>query len=1515
MLVIWQTLALPHDQLNMYNTDHEQDRYCLLYYVHDFINYYYQPLYIPAPAHQVIPYCLRPLSEENFFVADVNFINTNDSMFSFAELKEKNISSQMLLSWSIPIDLIERYEIFLNDRSISSLSPENEILIHNCTWPWFGPLCRFKFDAEFYISLKNFVRFIFLSKSKLRNITQITCYIHLNCTTNFRCLDWREICDGKIDCIDESDEWNCWQLEMNECVKNEYRCRNGQCIPDKFYHDVPLNPDCLDGTDERHKDSHYPYFCSWDPTFRCEERTCRPGKDEFPCGDGTCTTGISNCFNGRDNILLDNLCSIAMACLMGINTQVGNLWCKQFCTNISCITDNCPELYEFPSGPVLFGNIRFIYMSKEINFDKITLPKYVCYDKKFYADIIPATVDDIHLNNLSCHHLEELGLNETKSNDNLIIFVENVRKRFRSYLVLPNKTHHCNHSTMYQCMNSRKCISKHYLIDKIQDCPFGDDETYNQSCSISDIYHRIPCLVDNNTICFAPLVFQDVKIDCPNEVDELPKEEDFKKIHIYFQTICDGKTDLSPVLIDERYETDETGCEHWPCNNTYTRCDKYWLCKDGADEVNCPYSTCPQFEHSCVFLNDTSKVSCLPIARAGNGIIDCLGASDEPHDCQRVTADWFQYYFRCSNTKKCINPISLCDKKEQCLLGDDEIFCRNSGSNYDSFCFSYSMSSNGTEIEKFFCRFIEQVWWNWPWPYKIYFKLDNVLTYPSKLTSNTASFVLPTEIKNQMIQTNSIDNNKYEVEWRCNRGLPIHIRMTNDTFDLYCLCPPSYYGDSCQYQNQRVSLTVQIRATSDSRNVFIFAITLIDNENNIESYDYIKYLPFRDCDIKFHIYLLYSTRPKNLSKNYFVRIDAFNAWTLNYRASWIYPIQFSFLPVYRLAVLLSIPPYNIQPIQKCMITCIHGECFNYVNSQNTIFCRCKSGWSGPQCTDKYTCNCAYNSFCISDSICLCSLGRFGSRCHLIQSTCHSQSCYNNGQCIPMDERYISSVLDPSSCICRQEYLGKYCEKRRNQTKINISFNKKLIIPSFIFIHLITIHNRADINRTTTMKKIAFDQYSVSFDISITFNIVFAEIFDNYYLIIVQQKDIVSDNISTEINPSHRCASINELFNTSIINLHLLKRIKYYHLPCKNQHELVCFYDSIHLCLCNLDRQANCFEFDHNVNYNCSVYNLCENGGQCFEDDQKCPSSLMCACFNCYFGSRCQFSTKDSALSLDIILGYRIRPNQRINQQTIVVKVAIALTTVIFCLGLISNILSFLTFRMKNTRSVGCGLYLFTSSIISMITMLIFIIKFWFLLASQTGSINNRLFIQIQCTSIDFLLRFLLSSGDWLRSCVAIERAVTVWKGVNFDKTKSKHIAKWIILIVILFTICTHIHDPLHRYLSEDEEEQRLWCITKYSSIMQLLDWIINIFHFFVPFLFNCISALIVIIIAARVRSNTQKKQPYKKFLLEQFQQHKFLLISPCVLIVLALPRLIISFLFECIKSARDSWFYLIGYFI
>jgi hypothetical protein len=489
------------------------------------------------------------------------------------------------------------------------------------------------------------------------------------------------------------------------------------------------------------------------------------------------------------------------------------------------------------------------------------------------------------------------------------------------------------------------------------------------------------------------------------------------------------------------------------------------------------------------------------------------------------------------------------------------------------------------------------------------------------------------------------------------------------------------------------------------------------------------------------------------------------------------------------------------------------------------------------------------------------------------------------------------------CICRFGYSGKHCEHQENENRIEISFDGKIEIPSALFIHFLTVITDSTLlRRVSLMKQIPIDKDILSFDITFEFNIAFAQIIDDYYLIILREKEIILANISTRIDPSYRCLPINQLFNTTMTNQYYLKRIKYYPILCRKRHELMCFYDETQICFCDLNHDPNCFEFNHNMTHNCSERNYCQNEGKCFFNKFLCPTSLICVCAQCYFGSQCQYSTKDSILSLDIILGSHIRQNTEISKQTIIVKLSIAFNVILIIFGLINSILTFLTFQMKNTCNIGCNHYLFVSSFTSLITIIIMTIKFWLLLFTQIGSINNRSFIHIQCLSFDFLIRVFLSINDWIYSCISLDRAFNVYKGIHFNKTKSKEIAKWIVLSVFILSICTHIHDPIHRYLSDDEEEKRTWCLTQYSSNLQIFDSIVNIIHVLFPFLINFFSALLIIKSLTQTRLKVHTKQTYKQILIEQLREHKHLIISSLILLILNLPRLIISLLPGCMKS-------------
>ena len=430
-----------------------------------------------------------------------------------------------------------------------------------------------------------------------------------------------------------------------------------------------------------------------------------------------------------------------------------------------------------------------------------------------------------------------------------------------------------------------------------------------------------------------------------------------------------------------------------------------------------------------------------------------------------------------------------------------------------------------------------------------------------------------------------------------------------------------------------------------------------------------------------------------------------------------------------------------------------------------------------------------------------------------------------------------------------------------------------------------------------------------------FRLIVAQFDEQFYLIYHKKVPSFPAQVSTVIQASHRCLSTAELLNSTILNFNTLHQVKYYHLLCREHLQLVCFHDQNYQCFCTTDRRADCLEFESDTASNCGGEKFCENDGHCFLDAPICPKKVICGCRPCSFGSRCQFSTKGMGLSLDVILGYHIQMKAPLSRQPSIVFISLAITAFLFTMGSIDALLSMWIFRAPRIRQTACGLYLMATSISSLLVVTTFAMKMTLMLASHMGAVTHRSFLLTHCITMDFVVRVLLTVDDWLRACVCVERALTVGKGAGFNPARSRQISKVVICLVYLIVVMTTLHEPLHRQLVDDPEEQRSWCVTTYSSIWSAINAALVIVHFVAPFLINIVSALLIIVMGARRRSAIQQRLTLKQHLRAQLEQHKTLLISPCVLIVLTTPRLIISFASGCMSSSRESHLFLVGYFL
>jgi hypothetical protein len=279
----------------------------------------------------------------------------------------------------------------------------------------------------------------------------------------------------------------------------------------------------------------------------------------------------------------------------------------------------------------------------------------------------------------------------------------------------------------------------------------------------------------------------------------------------------------------------------------------------------------------------------------------------------------------------------------------------------------------------------------------------------------------------------------------------------------------------------------------------------------------------------------------------------------------------------------------------------------------------------------------------------------------------------------------------------------------------------------------------------------------------------------------------------------------------------------------------------------------------------------------------------------------------------------------LHNQPLSVKMGVALTTIMFIMGLINSILSILTFQNESLRKVGCGIYLLASSITSLLTICMFTIQFLFVILSQMNSSINFFILRGGCISIESLLKLFFYLDAWLNACVAIERALLVHKGIHFNKDKSKRFARWIVFLLPLCIIATIIHEPLHRNIFEYKVkdyrdytkiiQRQSWCVTQYSRFVQNYNTTILFIHLIGPFIANLFSALFIIFGTARRRSLAQTNQSYGEHIRGQLHEHKQLLISPAILLILSMPRLIISLLHGCVNVSDNLWLYFSAYFI
>ena len=1295
-----------------------------------------------------------------------------------------------------------------------------------------------------------------------------------------------------MDCANGFDERHCHELEMNECdVTTEYRCLNGQCIDKAFYRDQYF--DCMDHSDER--------LVSTDDCFhkfdvRCEDRSCAPL--HFSCGDG-------HCYDGPTTTVSDRSCG----------SQRDRLYFQRM----------------QPSTLILFSHVTLIYRG--------TQAELICYNESICPSL---SYEDNHSkmvtvgqNGSVCRVLK----NETYRTFSDMI--QDVKRLAQSCSSLPH-TPASNQLAMFQCHSQQKYISLHRLSDGYGDCPNGEDEQQNNTCALNQPY-RFTC--DQGKRCIHPsVVFNHIvsilhlcmnhsfvcQRNCDDGSDETKVMHSMcfdayveqcrafrrepRRFSLIFEQLCDGIVERAP---DSDGHTDESNClaNEWPCRTSRTVCNNVWNCPNGEDELGCGKPNlaavhCNATTHFCLD-PETGLPKCLSPRQAGDGIIHCLGSVDERAFCRSQYPHEHVRRYRCRNSDGCISPYQVCDCRQDCPENDDETLaclwlnngqkpwcdpktlrCRNGKLYYDlrrNFRCDEFFTRCADGEDEVFCELIDK-------PLNEQIRLTDLAEYPNR----------PIE--------SSPRSNHLSV-WHCNRGL--YVRSSETSSGFVCLCPSYYYGDRCQFQRKRLTMIFQVQLTGAFNRQspslrFVVLLVRQNNTLNILSHEDFLFNPLQYCLPKYIAHLVYPIHDPLLSSaNDSVHIHAFTAATLEQRGSWIFPVPFHFLPVSRIVKRLLVS--NDNDIDHAMTTMIA--------TPNASACATGSRHLGHDMnTDR--------------DICVCPLNRIGDRCLVPFHPCGEYSCYKHARCVPNDERF--DAQRQFTCVCDSQWFGDRCEKPKFSIDVSLTHGIEVSSSSIAFLYMTIARKYREPLRLTSFNRLRQDIANITFLFEFALDeddfvglVAFLQVladrdhFEYYAVSVHPHESLLSTEYYREISPDDRCQPIVELFDNDVLLQSDLRRVKNYQRPCLNRNStdrLTCFYDHQLICLCDRTNHVKCFNLDSS-RHRCP-WNNCNERGICVQNDYLCPTSSVCLCEPCSYGTTCQFSTRGYILSLDAILGSHVRPiGTPLVQQTTVVHVTLTIVTALVLIGSILNILAIGTFSQASTQEVGCGLYLLVSALVGFFTTLILMSKMILLLVDRQTSVT--------CSSMEFLLKWGPASCEWLNACVAADRTRTVLYKTNFSRSMSRRLSKWITVNILVVIAALSSPELIFRRMVVDTQDERVWCVltlNQHRAALYTFYTASNILLFLLPIVINLISGVIIVLMTLRLKlqanvqlaTNISNRSTWSNRLQtaqRQILKYKHLLLGPVVLGVLSLPRVVFMFIFVCTKLDQRPYFTLLGYLV
>lgn len=704
----------------------------------------------------------------------------------------------------------------------------------------------------------------------------------------------------------------------------------------------------------------------------------------------------------------------------------------------------------------------------------------------------------------------------------------------------------------YQCSGTTDtCLMIKFLGDSLVHCNQSDDEIDFQS---GQSLSTVKCNAFEDDECG---FLRDYILKSKNMNDN--SADLIANTKIPFRSYCNTFWNLKDKS-DESLETcqswicaqNEYQCRTNQCVPKSYVCDGEWDCDDASDEIfdinklsdhnrminltinqticdTMRNNTVEPFgsfcnltrEYPCLLINFTDQSDpihirpCIKINQIGNHYIDCLGGIDEKNTLSHFNEIYqLGYAFQCRSTSNMkIDDDRLCANTSRCqnqnddfpLCGDRHKNCSHIG---DFLCMNGSCIKDARCNRKMECKYGEDEYGCNP---RISQTVSKYYRVSKRQKQNIAykDFRLP-RFPPKIVKTKTIVEQEEHIivkrdiplsldasaiSLMCNRGV-VAVHYTNN---IICFCPPSYYGEYCEYHNDRLTSYVHLNVSysdysqpTTNINIALRIIILLIYENQIIHSQQFIYRPVGDIFriVKKKFFLIYSREKKLLEKklrrnwnrslivNDFPYSLQYEAYELKMNSEikfvgvWRYSLYFDFLPSFRFAKTLRFlqkqPNSFYSPCYSNPCKSTNAECHILQNDEKKYICLCKSGYSGENCSikDEY----CQNDFCHSNALCkptylgiiagnrfplcICPLDRYGRRCGLIYNQCQNNPCQNNGSCYPS-----TSNISKSNCICSNDYHGDQCQLKKDAFDHVIHANKvsELSVVQYFYIDYNTLN--------------------------------------------------------------------------------------------------------------------------------------------------------------------------------------------------------------------------------------------------------------------------------------------------------------------------------------------------------------------------------------------------------------------------------------------------------------------------